>query len=527
MKLYESGIYYPATQGTGARGSITERTTALAYIAFTAFLVHFVVNSMAVYGIFRDELYYIACSGHLDWGYVDQPPLAAMLLAMSRFMFGDSLVTLRLFPAIAHSGTVLLAGLMARELGGNRYAQVLAAVATIIPGVYLGNFTYFSMNAFDILIWAIIFYTVIKIIKYENTKLWLLFGLVVGIGLENKLSVMFLCFGLVVGMLLTSQRRHFLSGWFWLGGLVAAILFLPHVLWQVDNGWPTLEFMRNATMNKNMPVAPVEFFIGQVLELHPFNVLIWVPGLLYFLFSSKGGRYRLFALAYIAIFIVFAVQNGKPYYQSPFYSVLFAAGGVVIGESTARKGQRWLRAVLLVLLVAGGAILAPVAIPVLPVESYIRYAAAIGVEPTSGERDKPGKLPQHFADMFGWEEMAATVAGVYRELSPEEQSKCAIFGQNYGQAGAIDFFGKAYGLPDAISGHNNYWIWGPGDRDIEVVIIIGGNEEDHDSFFEECSIRAVHRNEYARSFETNLNIYVCKGLKRPLSETWPMMRHYN
>jgi hypothetical protein len=504
----------------------TERTSALAYIAFITLMVHLVVNALALYGIFRDELYYIACSKHLDWGFVDQPPLSALILAVSRTLFGDALITLRLLPALAHACTVLLAGLMARELGGNRYAQVLAAVSTVIPGVYLSIFNFYSMNSFDILIWAFLFFIVIKIINADNQKLWLAFGLVAGLGLENKLSVMFLLGGLFVGLLLTQHRRHFLSGWLWLGVLITAFLFLPHILWQMKHDWPTLEFMRNATMYKNLQVSPFEFFLGQFMDMHPLTLLVWMPGLLYFLFSAEGGRYRLFSLAYIAIFIVFVMQNGKPYYQSPFYTVLFAGGGVVIGHLFSRRGLGWLKPVLLVVLVAGGALTAPLAMPVLPVESYIRYAKALGIEPRSEERDTPGKLPQHFADMFGWEEMAAAVGMVYRDLTPEEQARCAIFGQNYGQAGAIDYFGAAYGLPNAISGHNNYWLWGPGDRDIDMVIIIGGSQDDHLSVFEECEAAAVYRNDYARSFESDLTLYICRRLRMPIEELWPRVRHY-
>jgi len=495
-------------------------------IACVSLLVHVIVNATGGYGIFRDELYYIACSEHLDWGYVDQPPLSLLVLAVNRALLGDSLVALRLLPALAGAGVVLLSGLLARELGGKEFAQAIASLSALIAPLYLAIFDFYSMNAFDLLFAALSFYILIRIVRTGNPKLWPLFGLVIGSGLQNKLSILFLGFGLIMGLLLTSERRQLTGKWFWFGAAIAAALFLPYIVWQIRHGWPTLEFMRNATLYKNAPVSLVDYLGGQVLMLHPNNLLVWVPGLLYLLFSRDGSRYRLFGIAYIAIFILFVVQNGKPYYQGPTYPILFAAGGTAIERFTARRGWTWAKPALPAFLLMGGLYSAPMALPVLPVETYIRYASSIGFAPQSEERDQPTALGQHYSDMFGWKEMAETVARVYHALPPEDQAKCAILTQNYGQAGAIDFFGEVYGLPKAISGHNSYWFWGPREYTGEVMIIVGGEREEHAPDFASCEQATVHTHPYARSFETNLSIWVCRGLKWPLKEIWDEVRFF-
>lgn len=497
----------------------------LAGMALFAFLLQLVVNLFGGYGYFRDELYYIACSDHLAAGYVDQPPLSIWMLAVSRSLFGDSLVAIRLFPALAFGSLVFFSGLIAREVGGRRYAQALAALATTIAPVYLSIFNFYSMNAFDILFWALGAWIVLRILNGGDERLWLWFGVVAGLGLENKLSMLFFGFALICAIVLTAGRRHLLSRWFWLGGAIALLLCLPHLVWQVQNGWPTLEFMRNAAERKNALVSPVAFFAQQLLIMHPLNALVWIPGLIYLLFSPAARSHRLFGLVYLVLFLVFALQKGKPYYLSPIYPALLAAGAVALEQSLLEKLPA-ARAGLLALLAAGGILAAPMVLPVLPPETFLRYARALHFKPGGEERDRPTALGQHFSDMFGWKEMAADVAKVYGGLPPEQRAKARIFADNYGEAGAIDFFGKPYGLPKAMSNHNSYWFWGPGDFSGDVLIIIGGEMQDHLRSFRSCRLAAVHNNRYARSFETGLPIYVCEHVKQPPAKIWPSIRSF-
>jgi hypothetical protein len=496
-------------------------------LSLAAFLVHIIVSATTAYGIFRDELYYIACSSHLDWGFVDQPPLSLLLLRLNRALFGESLPALRLMPGLAHAAIVLLSGLLAKELGGKRFAQSLAALCSLFAPAYLGIFDFYSMNSFDILFWALVFLAVVRLLKTGNRSLWLLIGLLAGLGLQNKLSVLFLLFGLGIGLLATRHRRWLLTKWPWLALLVACLIAMPYLVWQVIHDWPTLEFMRNATLYKNVPVTFTEYLTEQFLIMGPPTALVWVPGFLFLFFSEKASPYRIFAWMYLAIFAVFIAQNGKPYYQSPAYTILFAAGAAAWEGFLARRRFSWPKPVLVSLVVAGGIIVAPMAIPVLPVESYIAYRNALGIPAQTEEQSAVGALDQHYADMFGWRELAETVAQVYRDLTPEEQQRCAIYTQNYGQAGAIDFFGREWGLPRALSGHNSYWFWGPGEETTgEIVIIVGEELEDHAPQFESCEQAALHTHRYARPFETNLRIFVCRNLKVPLSEVWQETRNF-
>jgi hypothetical protein len=531
----------------------------LLYLALIKLVIHFISSGFLNYGYFRDEFYYMACSDHLAWGYVDQPPLSIFLLAISRVLFGDSIFALRLFPALAGAATVFLTGLMVRRLGGGKFAQALAAVAVITSSAFLSFNTFFSMNAFDILFWALGFYFIIIIIKeaphdcaravtpgriktgtticaaYRSPMPWgwLWLGLIIGLGLLNKISIIWFIGGFVVGLLLTAHRKKILTPGPWLAALAAAVLFLPHIVWQIVNGFPTLEFMRNATTEKMAAVPFLQFIIKQINMIHPVIFLLCFIGLLYFLLNKQGSQYRLFAWMYLAIFLLLMFsKTSRPGYLAPFYSILIAGGAVVFEAfTTAHKWRRWLRPIYLTIIIGTGIIIIPMNLPVLPVETYIRYAKALGDEPSTAERKELGKLGQFYADMHGWEKLVKTIAGVYHTLSPQEKQKCTIFTNNYGEAGAIDFFRQKYNLPPAISGHNNYWLWGSGDTDIDVVIHLGGqngpSREVLKNLYQEVKHADTFTCDYCMPYEDNMEIYLCKAPKVSIKKIWPRLKHYD
>jgi hypothetical protein len=484
------------------------------------------------YGYFRDELYYIACSSHLAFGYVDAPPLSSAILAANRFVLGDSLQALRFLPSLAGAGVVVLAALMARRMGGGRFAQGAAALSIATAHVLLGNGRYFSMSAFDVFFWALAGFIVIRILTDNNPRLWIAFGLVAGLGLLNKYSMGFLCTGLVAGLLLTSQRRQFTTRWFWFGALVAFVLFLPHIIWEITHGLPTLEFMRNASQEKNAPITIGEFAAGQLREINYFNAPIWLLGLYYFLFHKIGKRYRVFGLAYVVVFIIMMVSNAKVYYLSPIYPLLLAGGAILAEKIIQQHSWNWLKPVYATLVIAWAAIVLPFALPVLPVEKFIAYQKMLGVTPRAEERSSLGALPQGYADMFGWEEMVAGVARIFHSLTPEEQAKCIIYVRNYGEAGAIDFFGKKYGLPDALCAHNNYWLWGPGEKTGDVAIILGGerdlqeNLNDLTSFWQHVELAFTTNCSLCMPYENGRQFFLCRGTKTTLQKLWPEERFY-
>ena len=493
-------------------------------LALLTVFIHFLANGG--YGYFRDELYYLACGEHLAWGYVDRPPFVALMALITRHLLGDSLFALRFFPAICGGFVVLLTGLMARELGGGRYAQALAAVAVMVAPVYLAIDNFFSMNCFDQVFWALAGYILIRILKQGDPKLWLVFGLVAGIGLLNKYSMGFLGLGMIVALLMTSARRRLLDKWLWLGGAIAFVIFLPHILWEIRHGFPTLEFIHNATTMKNLPQTPLQFLAGSVLQMHPLTAPIWATGLAFFFLAKAGKPFRLFGWVFVSILALFLLTRAKLYYLSPAYLFLLAGGAVAIETFVQQRNWNWLRPASLSLMFAGGVVLAPYVLPILPVETYLKYQDFIGLKAPREEKGRVGKLPQQYANMFGWENMVATVAKVYNSLSPEEKEKCVIGASNYGEAGAIDFFGKRYGLPHAISSHNNYWLWGPGEKPGEIAIIVGGDPEDYHIMYEDVEQAATVICEYAEPFETNLPVYLCRRPKVTLQQVWPRLKHF-
>ncbi|HVG18189.1 MAG TPA: glycosyltransferase family 39 protein [Blastocatellia bacterium] len=508
------------------RDALSSGTAIVSYLALFKLVLHLATSGR--YGYFRDELYFAACGEHLDWGYVDHAPLVGVYAWASRALLGDSLFALRFLPAVAGAIKVFLAGMMARELGGKRFAQMLAALAALVAPIYLGVDNVLSMNAFEPLFWMGCAYVVILILKGGDERLWLLFGALAGAGLMNKHSMLFFGFALIAGLAVTPARRVFLGKWFWAGGLIAFVIFLPNLVWEMSRNWPTLELLRNvANSNKNAAASPFEFILQQILILHPATFPLWLAGLYYYLASNDGRRFRALGWAYLIALVTFIVLKGKHYYLAPIYPMLFASGAVVVEGFVLRRGLNWLKPAVTTALVVLGMVTAPLALPILPVETFIKYSGFIGLEDSvKTENHEKGKLPQQYADMHGWENMAATVARVYERLSPEEKAKCAIFGQNYGEAGAIDYFGARYNLPKAISGHQSYFVWGPRDYTGEVMIVMGDNEKRLKELFAEVEQAETIKCEYSMPYENNLPVFLCRGMKTPLPELWPKIKKW-
>jgi hypothetical protein len=493
-------------------------------LAGATVLLHLLTNTR--YNFFRDEFYYMACGEHLAWGYVDHPPLVALLAKLSRTLFGDSLAGLRLLPALAAGAVVWLAGLMACDLGGGRATQGLAALAVIVAPAYLAGFTLFTMNAFDVLFWTLILWIAIRILAGGSPKAWLLLGLVAGVGLLNKHSVLFVLAGLFAGLLLTPARRHLRTRWPWLGGAIALAIFAPHLVWQAQHAWPTLEFMSNARRLKNAPITPLAFLVSQVLIMLPLTAPVWIAGLGWMLGARGGRSFRAIGWAYLAILAVFIVTQAKPYYLAAFYPALFAAGAVAVEPLLRARHGGWLRVAIPALWIAGGALIAPLVLPVLPPDRLERYLRALHLQEPMSERHRPPRLTQTYADQFGWEEMVAKIARAYQRLTPEERARCGIFASNYGEAGAIDFYGRKYGLPRALSGHNNYFLWGPGTRPVDIVITIGETREDVEKTFRHVVEVDRTRNEWCMPYEDDLPILLGRDPKARLQDIWPRCKQY-
>jgi hypothetical protein len=500
-------------------------TFALAAIAVAKLLVHLYAGRH--YGYFVDELYYIACSHHLDWGYVDQAPLIALITRISSTLFGESLPAIRLFPALAGAALVFLTGLVARELGAQLFGQALAALAVLLAPGFLATDNFLSMNAFEPLFWTGCAYVLIRIIKTGNPRLWLWFGILAGIGLENKHSMLIFGAGLILGLLLTPERRFLRSPWFWIAGLLAFLLFLPNLLWNIQHHFPFLELQANIRRNgRNVDLSLLQFFSQQATTMLPWSIPIWLAGLWHYLFTKQGKPFRALGWAWLFTAVLILALNPRVYYLWPAFPILFAAGAVRWELWLVGPRLQWLKVAHPALMVATAIVFAPFAIPVLPVETYIWYAKALHFDQPRLETHKLGPLPQIFADQFGWEEMTAVVAHAFNNLPPEVRARTAIFGQNYGQAGAIDLFGQKYGLPKAISGHQNYFLWGPRDYTGESMIVMDDRKERLEANFTSVEKVGEVYHPYSMPYE-HFDVFYCRGIKRPLKETWPTLKNWN
>lgn len=474
------------------------------------------------YGFFRDELYYKACGEHLAWGYIDQPPLIALIAWIARHAFGDSLFALRLLPALAGAAVVFLTGWIARELGGGRFAQFLAALAMLFAPAYLAFDSFLSMNAFEPLFWILCAWIAIRIVKGASPTLWLLFGAIAGLGLENKHTMLVFGFALVAGLLISRQENLFRSKWIWIGGVIAFALFLPNLLWEAGHGWPQIAVVRAGQEFKNYPVGPLRFFLEQILFLQPVELPVWLSGLVWFFAAPEGKRFRFLGWAYFIVMIIFIGLHGKSYYPLPFYPILMAAGGVALERFFFSMRQRWPAPAYCAVIAIAGVVSLPFGVPLLPVDAFIRYSQILPYSRTvKMERDPTVALPQLYADMFGWENMASAVARVYHGLPPQERQSCAILAGNYGEAGAIDYYGLGLGLPKAISGHNNYFLWGPQNYTGECVIVFGENADRFVRLFGDAQLVTTITDEHAMPSEQDVHVYVCRKPSAPLAILWP------
>ena len=494
-------------------------------IAFAQLVLHLATNTR--YGYFGDELYYLACADHLAWGYVDQPPFSIALLAAWKGLFGDSLAALRVPPALATAAIVVLTGLIAREFGGGRFAQSLAALATAIAGVNLVIGGYYSMNPLDALVWVVAFYSLARLLEQPSPARWLALGALLGVGLLNKISVLWLGLGLFAGLAVTPYRSQLRTPWPWLAGGLAALLFAPHLIWQVQNGWPTAEFVRVATSGKMIPVGPLDLLAQQVLAMHPLTAPLWAAGLAWLLLARGGARSRVFGVVFLVVAaILIANGTSRPNYLALAQPPLLAAGGVWF-ESLTKRRRAWLRPAAAALLVGTGLAGAPLVVPLLEPEDVIAYGAALGIEAPRMEHGHTAALAQHFADMHGWPEIVAAVAEVHRALDPEDRARVGVFAGNYAEAGAVDLLGRPLGLPAAISNHNNYWLWGPGDVSGELMIILGGDEARLRELYADLRQVGTLRCEWCMPSRNGKPIYLARGPRRPLAELWPELRHYD
>jgi hypothetical protein len=488
--------------------------------------VHLAVNVFGGYGYFRDELYYIACSKHLAAGYVDQPPLSILVLAATRLLVGDSVFAIRLVPAIASALSVAALCLLVRRMGGTWMAMVIASLSFVASPLLLGAFAYYSMNSLDILLWLLIAHAVLGVAERPTLRAWLGLGAIIGFGLLNKTSVLWAAAGVAMAILLTDLRRQLGRPGPYLAAALALLIFSPFVLWNLQHGLPHLEFLRNATSGKYSSLTRARFLADQFLTMNPVVFLVALPGLWWCLLDPDGSRRRVLGIMFLTVLVVLlANAHTKAEYAAASYPPLLGCGGVAI--SRLRHPWRAIAASIVGgLLVVTGAAFAPLALPILPPQDYARYAKSIGIAPSSPEHKKLSELPQFFADMNGWAELARDVSAVYQSIPEAERRATVAFVGNYGEAGALELYSARFALPRVICSHNAYWFWGPGATPITTFIRLGGRRDDYLGKYGEVTLAGIHYSRYAMPYEDSLGIFIARQRRMPIAEDWPKAKHF-
>jgi hypothetical protein len=500
---------------------------APAILAASAILLHLACGGR--YGFFRDELYFVACGKRLAWGYVDQPPLIAALARLGWWLSGEggSVLAFRLPAMLAHAGTVLVAAALARQLGGGAPAMALASAAVAVSAVNLAQGQLLTMNVLEILLWS---GTALAALQAAGgrPRRWLVAGALLGLGLLTKYSAGFLALALLAGLAATGARRELASRWLWAGVGVAALLASPAALWQWRAGLPFLELIRNGQLHKNAPLSAGQLLGGIVLEegLLGFPLALLGLGALLFRREDASSRVRFLGVALGLVAAALVVLGGKPYYFAPLFPPLLAAGAWELERRLpASRSWHWAMVASVLLL---GAPAVPMAIPLLAPEALVAWQERLGVAPPRLEHTHTAPISQHFADQFGWEERVAAVAAAWAGLPEADRARAVIFTTNYGRAAAIELLGRRLGLPQPISGHNNYHLWGlpPGQRD--VVLAVGGRAEDHArSFAEVRMVGRTPRIPYGIPDESSIPIYVLRRPTRPLAESFQRAKSYH
>ncbi len=498
-------------------------------LALAKLIIHLI--SSTTYEFHRDEFLYIAMGKHLAWGYLEVPPFIAGVAAFVRVLPGESLLTYRLLTATAGAGSVVLTGLLARELGGKRFAQVVAALSVLISPALLRSGTLFQPVVFEQFFWVVGMYLVVNIFNNASSNQpawWILLGIVGGVGLLNKYTMLMFAGGMFIGLLLSPQRTLLRSGWPWIAVMLALAIALPNLIWQHQQGWPLLEHLRVLSRTQLANVQPGQFLLMQVLMLL-FAFPLVLLGLYYTLMTKQGWHYRPLGWMLLSILAVLLLLSGKAYYMMPVYPVLLAAGAVQLERFIQPSGGRWLRWIIPAVLVVGNAPAIPFGLPVLPPSAFESYAAIMTRlpgfdDPLRWEDGEIHDLPQDFADMIGWRNLASHIRRLSEQIPQDQRDRTILFASNYGEAGCLDYYRDEYGLPPVYSFHGSYYLWGPPEQEPETIITIGFHEETLREYFHEVSDGTIITHPHAR--EGRIPVYICPHPGNRLGTLWEEFAEY-
>lgn len=485
----------------------------LIMLAIATVVVHGLTGSR--YGFNRDELATLDDARHLAWGYVAYPPVTPFFGRLSLWLFGASLVGFRFFAAVAEAVAVVLTGLMARELGAGRGAQLVAAVAAV-PFCLAGG-ALMQYVSFDYMFWVLTAYFVVRLLKSDDPRWWIAIGTAIGLGMMTKYTMGFFVLGIVGGVLLTDARRYLKNKWLWLGVAASLLVFLPNLLWQAQHHFVSLDFLQHIHA-RDVRIGRTKAFLPEQLELTLFAMPLWVAGFYFHLFSPTGKRFRMLGWMYVIPLLLFVIAKGRGYYLAAAYPMLYAAGAVW-GEQWVRSLPHSraiaVRALAWIALAANIVIIGALFLPLAPINSRWWNVAV--------------KFQGDYREEVGWRELVATTAEIRDSLPASDRAHLGILAGNYGEAGAINLYGSKYGLPQAISGVNSFWQRGYGNPPPETLIVIGLSRPFLERNFTACKLAGHTWNRYSIENEETSDhpdIYVCRGLRQSWPDFWKDFQYY-
>ena len=498
-------------------------------IAAINFLLIYVSSFVNGYGYFIDEFYYIACALRPAMGYVDHPPLAPLILTLFQFIFGTSVIAIRLLPALAASASVFFTGILTKEIGGGRFAQCLAACTVAASPVIVAFGGFYSMNAYEPLLAILLLIFTVKMIKENNPERWIIIGVIMGLGMMNKHTFAVFIVILVFSLSIAGKWRLILNKWFAAGSLITLLIFLPNIIWQIQNNYPTLEFYKIITSYKNVYTPPLAFFLNQLLQMSPATFPVWFAGIIFLIFSKKTKDFRFLSVLFSGLFLIIMYSgSSRPDRLAFAYPAVFAGGSLFFEGLILKYNLKWFKGLIIALLYSGLLITVPVILPYFSYDTVGEYTKFLGLNTEVETGNKP-PLPQLIADRIGWKEKFNLVLNAYNSLPDSEKKETIIAAGNYGQAGAIELYGKKYNLPDVVCGHNTYYLWSKSKLHGNTVLQLTGdkNTDRLKKLFENVEIYpGEFASPYVTSHENNLRVFICKNPKIPYSEMLGKAKFY-
>jgi hypothetical protein len=492
-------------------------TNILILMGFALFLLHMLTNHQ--YGFHQDEMVVLDNANNLDWGFVEYPPLTPFLARIELTLFGLSLVSARTFSALSQGIVLVLTGLMARELGGGRWAQIVAAIAAAIAPFALILGSLIQYVTFDFFWSVLIAYFVIRLLKSEDPRWWLAIGAAIGLGMMTKYTMVFFAAGVVAGVLLTDARRYLRNAWLWGGVALSVLIFLPNLIWQIQHNFISLEFL-SSIHARDVAIGRTDDYVMEqfLLSSNPFVVPLWIAGLIYLFRNQNAKRYRMIVWMYVIPFLIYLFTQGRSYYQASAYPMLFAAGAVAwqgwLGKLSAQKARiafatTWI--ILLIGVVVGGAL----SLPIAPINSPLWNITS--------------EVHDIFTEQIGWHEMIGTVAMIHNNLPEDEKAHTGILAGENDEAAALNLYGGEFSLPKAISGSDTFFLRGYGNPPPETLIVVGFTQDHLNSLFEQCSIAGMITNQYGveNDLSSPPNIFVCRDPLLPWDQLWEQLKRFS